>query len=65
MPDLIKDEMLDEFALSGTWDELPGLIMARYAGLLDRVMYYLPFVPGEMDDGWRAVIKAFGAATAF
>ena len=24
MPDLIKDEMLDEFALSGTWDELPG-----------------------------------------
>ena len=65
MPDLIKDEMLDEFALSGTWDELPGLIMARYAGLLDRVMYYLPFVPGEIDDRWRGVIRAFKAATAF
>jgi probable F420-dependent oxidoreductase len=65
MPDLIKDEMLDEFALSGTWAELPGLIMARYAGLLDRVMYYLPFAPGEMDDRWRSVIKAFKAATAF
>jgi probable F420-dependent oxidoreductase len=59
MPTLIRDEMLDEFALSGTWEELPGLIMTRYAGLLDRVMYYLPFVPGEMDDRWRAVIKAF------
>jgi len=63
MPDLITDEMLDEFALSGTWEELPGLIMTRYEGLLDRVMYYLPFVPGEMDDRWRGIIEAFTSAT--
>jgi len=59
MPALISDEMLDVFAIHGAWAELPGKIRARYAGLLDRVMYYLPFVPGERDDRWRAAIAAF------
>ena len=59
MPALIGDEMLDVFAVSGTWAELPAKIVARYAGLLDRVMYYLPFVPGEMDERWRETIQAF------
>ncbi len=59
MPSLISDEMLDVFAVSGTWEELPGRIMARYDGLLDRVMYYFPFVPGQMDDRWRLVVAAF------
>jgi probable F420-dependent oxidoreductase len=62
MPSLISDEMLDVFALSGAWEELPGKIMARYEGLLDRVTYYLPFVPGEMDDQWQQAIKAFKAS---
>jgi probable F420-dependent oxidoreductase len=59
MPSLITDDMLDVFALSGTWEDLPGLIMTRYEGLLDRVMYYLPLVPGDMDDRWRGIIEAF------
>ena len=59
MPSLITDEMLDVFALRGTWENLPGLIMTRYEGLLDRVMYYLPFVPGDMDDRWRWIVEAF------
>lgn len=59
MSALINDEMLDVFAVGGTWAELPGKIMTRYAGLLDRVMYYLPFVPGEMDGGWRRAVEAF------
>ncbi len=59
MPSLISDEMLDVFAISGTWLELPDKIMARYEGLLDRVMYYLPFVPGDMDERWRWIVKAF------
>lgn len=59
MPSLISDEMLDVFAISGTWDELPSKIMARYRGLLDRVMYYLPFVPGDMEEEWRQAIEAF------
>jgi probable F420-dependent oxidoreductase len=63
MPPLITDEMLDVFAVGGAWSELPGKIVARYAGLLDRVMYYLPFVPGEMDERWRETVAAFKAAS--
>ncbi len=59
MPSLITDDMLDVFAVSGTWAELPGKITERYEGLLDRVMYYLAFVPGEMDDRWREAIQRF------
>jgi len=62
MPSLITDDMLDVFALSGTWEDLPGLIMTRYEGLLDRVMYYLPFVPGDMDDRWREIVEAFNGS---
>ena len=64
MPSLISEDMLETFALSGPWEELPGLIMARYEGLLDRVMYYLPFLPGEMDDQWRRAIEAFNTVIA-
>jgi probable F420-dependent oxidoreductase len=61
MPSLISDEMLDTFAVSGTWAELPDKLMDRYEGLLDRVMYYMPFTPGEMDDRWRQAIEEFKA----
>ncbi len=63
MPSLISDEMLDVFAVSGAWEELPAQMMTRYAGLLDRVMYYLPFVPGQMDDRWHQAVGLFKPAT--
>jgi hypothetical protein len=63
MPALVDDEMLEVFAVSGRWDELPGRIVSRYDGLLDRVMYYLPFLPGEMDDQWRRAVEGFKTAT--
>lgn len=60
MPDLITDEMMAEFVVSGTWAELPAKIKAKYAGgLLDRVSYYFPFVPGQHDEGWRATLAGF------
>jgi probable F420-dependent oxidoreductase len=60
MGQVITDEMLDAFAVTGKWAELPGIVQARYAGrLLDRVAYYLPFVPGEEDAGWQATIAGF------
>jgi probable F420-dependent oxidoreductase len=54
MPALISDEMVDVFAVQGTWDEIGPRIHKRYDGLLDRVTLYLPFVPGEQDENWRA-----------
>lgn len=59
MPKLISDEMLDVFAVSGAWAELPGKIHEKYGDLLDRVSYYLPFVPGESEAGWRASVASF------
>jgi probable F420-dependent oxidoreductase len=59
MPALVTDEMLDAFAVSGRWAELPGLVKERYGDLLDRIIFYLPFVPGEEDDNWRAVARGF------
>jgi probable F420-dependent oxidoreductase len=56
MPREVSDEMLAEFAVIGTPGELPAKLHAKYAGLVDRVTLYLPFVPGENDDRWRALV---------
>ena len=61
MPPLITDAMIDAFAVSGTPDELPHAIHARYNGLLDRVNLYKPFVPGEPTEFWRQFLHAFRA----
>ena len=58
---LISDEMLDTFAVTGTWAALPGIIQQRYGDLLDRVAYYLPYEPGANDAGWAATIAGFKA----
>lgn len=59
MPALVTDEMLDRLALRGRWAELPALARKKYAGLLDRVSYYFPIVPGQNEAGWRATVAGF------
>ena len=59
MPALISDYMLEQYAVVGRWANLPRLIQRRFSGLLDRVMYYLPFTPGAMDDRWRQAVAGF------
>ncbi|HEY7218491.1 MAG TPA: TIGR03617 family F420-dependent LLM class oxidoreductase [Candidatus Binatia bacterium] len=59
MPALITDEMLETFALRGSWMELPEKVLKKYDGLLDRVSYYLPIVPGENEAAWRATAARF------
>ncbi|MBX7212660.1 MAG: TIGR03617 family F420-dependent LLM class oxidoreductase [Thermoflexales bacterium] len=54
MPALVSDEMLATFAEEGGWAELPAKLNRRYAGLLDRVMYYSE----EGDDAQRAATIA-------
>lgn len=56
MPALITDEMLEAFCLSvpaGGVEALAAPLIARYAGLLTRVMVYRPFTPGAEDAAWR------------
>ena len=61
MADEISDEILDTFAITGKWSELPGIVHDRYGGgeLSDRVTFYLPYIPGEEDEGWRAAVDGF------
>jgi probable F420-dependent oxidoreductase len=58
----ISDEMLDAIAVVAPPDELPYKVQERYTGLLDRVGYYFPFVPGEEDKAtiWQAAARVFG-----
>ncbi len=59
MASLITDEMLDVYAVQGTYDELPGLLRAKYDGLIDRLAFYA--LPGALPDdpaARRALITA-------
>lgn len=53
------DDILDTIAVAGTWAELPAIVHQKYGTLLDRVSYYLPFIPGENQAGWQATINGF------
>jgi probable F420-dependent oxidoreductase len=56
MPALITDEMLAEFAVISSPADLPAALRARYKGLVDRIGLYIPFIPGERDEFWKALI---------
>ncbi len=58
MPALISDEMVDTFAITGAWDEIGPAIQARYGDLLQRATLYVPFRPGENDEGWRRFLAS-------
>jgi len=51
--------MLDRFALRGSWADLPSKVQRKYDGLLDRVSYYFPVVPGQNEAAWRLTAAGF------
>ena len=59
MADEITDEMLDEFSVTGTYEEIPGLLEEKYGDMLDEVLIYF----GEPEKGdpetWRRLVGAF------
>ena len=61
MPMLITDEMLNEFCLVTEGDNLADELKKRYEGIADRLTLYVPFVPGEKDEWWRKLTKAFNS----
>lgn len=56
MPRLITNEMLEAFAVEAPPEEVGPALKERYEDLIDRVALYVPFVPGERDAFWRAVV---------
>jgi probable F420-dependent oxidoreductase len=60
MADLITDEMLDAYAVTGTYDTIAARLHERYAGLLDRTAFYQPYKQQGLDDPrLPRVIKQF------
>jgi len=62
MADLITDEMLDLFAVSGRFEEIGSKIRERCRGLYDRTQLYPSFPPSLDDPRWRTVLSAFERA---
>src|SRR5499426_3448961 len=61
MGDLITDEMLDTFAVTGTYETIGRRLKERYAGLLDSTALYQPYQPGLDDPRLPRLIKEFNA----
>ena len=59
MPMLITDEMLHEFCLVTTQENLANDLKKRYDGIADRLTLYTPFTPGEKDEFWKSLVDAF------
>jgi probable F420-dependent oxidoreductase len=59
MPEIISDDMLDEFATIAAQDELTQKLKKRYQGIADRLTIYMPFVPGERDSFWKDLLNAW------
>lgn len=60
----ITDEMLDEFALSCTYEDAAEKIIGKYEGLIDRAFFYLPISVGlapEQEKRWRSIIEAINS----
>ncbi len=62
LPELVTDEMLRAFAIEAAPDEVGSALRDRYEGLIDRVALYVPFIPGERDGFWRAVVESVHAS---
>ena len=61
MADLITDEMLETFAVTGSYDTIGAKLKQRYAGLLDSTALYQPYQPGLDDPRLPRFIKEFNA----
>jgi len=50
MADLITDEMLETYAVVGSYATIAQRLQERYAGLLDRTAFYQPYRQPTLDD---------------
>jgi alkanesulfonate monooxygenase SsuD/methylene tetrahydromethanopterin reductase-like flavin-dependent oxidoreductase (luciferase family) len=62
MTDLVSDETLDLFAVTGPFEEIGDRIRERYRGLYDRTQLYPSFQPSLDDPRWPKVLAAFERA---
>jgi len=59
MAELITDEMVDTYAVTGSYDTIGTRIRERYRGLLDRTALYQPGQPGLDDPRLPRLVREF------
>ena len=58
MAPVITDEMLDVYAVTSTWADLPAALVRRYDGIVQRVFSYLGWESSpEMAARWADVAR--------
>jgi probable F420-dependent oxidoreductase len=60
MGELITDDVVNAFAVVGPPDDVPGLVMKRFADVIDRISFYLPYQADE--EQMKGVLAGFKAA---
>jgi probable F420-dependent oxidoreductase len=61
MPKLITDEMLEVYAVSGTYENIGEKMKERFDGLLDHVAFYVPYKAAFDDSTWSKLCKQFNS----
>lgn len=63
MADVITDEMLDVYAVTSTWGELPEVLVRKYGGVASRLIFYFSDSALEKGPGHMAQWKTALART--
>ena len=64
LPTLVGDDLLNELIPAATYDDLPDVLLERYAGLASGLVLTPPADPGA-DDAFRTVVAALRGADLF
>ncbi len=57
MPGAVPDEVLEQFVVAGTYDEIVGKIKARFGGICTRVGFSIPTRTPADEERLQAMIR--------
>jgi probable F420-dependent oxidoreductase len=57
-PELVTEEILAEFSVRGSFEEVTERMRAKYEGVVDRVGFYIPVIGGANEKQWEEVVKS-------
>jgi probable F420-dependent oxidoreductase len=60
-PNLVTEEVLAEFSVRGSFEEVAERMRAKYEGVVDRVGFYIPVIGGANENEWEEVVKSLAA----
>jgi len=60
-PQLVTEEILAEFSVRGSFEEVTERMRAKYEGVVDRVGFYIPVIGGVNEKQWEEVVKSLAA----